>query len=488
MDKHKPNLIIFNMDEMRKDALSHMGNPAAITPTMDELCRTDAVSFRNAFCQNPVCTPSRCSFMSGWYPHTAGHRTMVNMMKEDEPVLLKELKENGYFVMWGGKNDLVPADADMSLYCDVKISTKDRTDLKPGPHADMSWRTEAGTDLYYSMFEGKREQGDYTFVHADWFYLQKAVEFIKNRPTDQPFCIYLPLDYPHPPYGVEEPYFSMIDRTQLKKRIPTPDWTDKPSMLKGIYENQNLQGLTETQWDELRAVYLGMCTRVDAQLGLLIDALKEQNLYDDTAIFIFSDHGDFTGDYGLVEKTQNTFEDCLTNVPLIIKPPKGVEVQSRISDALVELVDFYATVEELCHLPKTHTHFGKSLLPLLKEEIAHRDYVCCEGGRRYGEEEAMERSLKSARDPKSLYNPRARLQIAEAPYHTKAVMLRNKNYKYVYRHYEKDELYDLHADPMELHNRIDDPSLGEIVSDMKQQLLSFMIETCDAVPLKPDRR
>ena len=70
-------------------------------------------------------------------------------------------------------------------------------------------------------------------------------------------------------------------------------------------------------------------------------------MYDDTALFFFSDHGDFTGDYGLVEKTQNTFSDCLTRVPLIIKPPAGVPIRPGVRDALVELIDMPATVEAL---------------------------------------------------------------------------------------------------------------------------------------------
>lgn len=71
----RPNIIIFNPDQMRADALHHMGNPASITPNFDSLL-ADGVSFENAYCQNPVCSPSRCSFMSGWYPHVRGHRTM----------------------------------------------------------------------------------------------------------------------------------------------------------------------------------------------------------------------------------------------------------------------------------------------------------------------------------------------------------------------------------------------------------------------------
>ncbi|MFW6278903.1 MAG: sulfatase-like hydrolase/transferase, partial [Bacillota bacterium] len=104
----KPNIIIFNPDQFRSDALGHLGNEASHTPNLDKLVENDAVSFNNAFCQNPVCTPSRCSFMSGWYPHVRGHRTMYHMMKDDEPVLLRRLKEAGYYVWWGGKNDLIP--------------------------------------------------------------------------------------------------------------------------------------------------------------------------------------------------------------------------------------------------------------------------------------------------------------------------------------------------------------------------------------------
>ena len=90
-------------------------------------------------------------------------------------------------------------------------------------------------------------------------------------------------------------------------------------LLRGIAARQNLTSWDEARWDELRAVYYGMCARVDYQLSLVIDALRKKQMWDDTALFFFSDHGDFTGDYGLVEKTQNTFEDCLTNVPQTLR-------------------------------------------------------------------------------------------------------------------------------------------------------------------------
>ena len=76
----KPHILIFNPDQWRGDVMGHLGNPAAVTPNLDHLVETDGVSFRVAACQNTVCTPSRCSFMTGWYPHVRGHRTMHRML------------------------------------------------------------------------------------------------------------------------------------------------------------------------------------------------------------------------------------------------------------------------------------------------------------------------------------------------------------------------------------------------------------------------
>jgi len=345
--------------------------------------------------------------------------------------------------------------------------------------------------MYYSFYVGRLDKGEHDFYYdADWAHVLGAIEFLKNPPKDQPFCIYLPLGYPHPPYAVEDPWYSMIDRDKVPPHIPTPKgWAGKPSMLKGIYERQNLKTWTEDRWTELRATYYGMCARVDHQFGMLMEALREVGVYDDTAVFMFSDHGDFVGDYGLVEKNQNTFEDVLTRVPFIIKPPAWVSVKPRVSDALVELIDFPATVEALMDIKSAHTHFGRSLLPVLAGETdEHRDAVFCEGGRLHGEIHCMELESKASNNPEGLYWPRVNLQQSEGPEHTKAVMCRTRDFKYVRRLYETDELYDLHHDPMELRNRIGDSEYADVLPKLKERLLTFYLETCDVVPHKTDAR
>jgi len=494
----RPHILIFNPDQWRGDVLGHMGNPAAVTPNLDHVVETDGVSFRNAFCQNPVCTPSRCSFMSGWYTHVRGHRTMHHMMRQDEPVLLRTLRQNGYFVWWGGKNDLVPGQFGYDDTCDVKYVPQ--RPLYPNLHRLSEWRGKPGSDTYYSFYYGRLEKDDAEphYYDSDWAMVLGAIELIRHPPTDRPLCIYLPIGYPHPPYAVEDPYYSMIDRSKLPPRIPAPPgWIGKPSILRGIHERQGLQDWTEDRWTELRATYYGMCARVDHQFGLLMEALREARLYDDTAVFLFSDHGDFTGDYGLVEKTQNTFEDCLTRVPFVIKPPAWVPVEPRVSEALVELIDFPATVEALTSIEPQHTHFGRSLLPLLAGETdEHRDAVFCEGGRLHGETHCMElESTEGSEHPEEyLYWPRLSLQYGEGPEHTKAIMCRTRDFKYVRRLYEVDELYDLREDPEELSNRIDDAGTGrssalaDALASLKDRLLTHYLETSDVVPHDTDRR
>jgi len=501
-ESKRPNVVIFNTDQWRGDVLGHVGHPAALTPHLDQFVAKDAVSFRNAFSQATVCTPSRCSFMTGWYPHVRGHRTMHHMLRahHGDPNVLRLLRDNGYFVWWGGKNHFVPGQLGFEAECDVRFQATPedyerwKHEPRPGMHSWDDWRGKPGSDNYYGFYVGELDTGEDTiYCDKDWADLFGALDFIRSYDGEQPFCLYLALFYPHPPYGVEEPWYSAIDRSLVPPRAPTPDdWSGKPSMLKGISEELNMDGWSEDRWQELRATYCAMVARLDHQFGLLVQALREADLFDDTALFVFSDHGDFTGDYGLVEKAQNTFEDCLTNVPFIVKPPQHLSVKPRVCDALVELVDFPATVFELAGIEPEYSHFSRSLLPLISGETeAHRDAVFSEGGRLIGETHASEgRSLtRWHSDPKdNLYWPRLRLQATdEHPWHTKATMCRTATHKYVRRHYEQDELYDLEADPQELHNVVTDPAYAGILLELKERMLNWYMETCDVVPMDLDQ-
>lgn len=495
----KKNIFLFVADQMRSDSMSHLGNPAAITPNLDSLVQEgEGVSFENAYCQNPVCVPSRNSFLTGFYPHVNGHRTMHYLQREDEPNILKEMKNNGYEVIWIGRNDIVPADRPKTEYCDeyydgvVDANTRDEMLNEVNHSADMNEDSQKlydemlSGDTYYSFYMGKLPDGN-GYGKTDWNCVRKALEYLDRRQkdSDKPFFVYCTISFPHPPYACEDPWYSSIDRDKLPPRRPNiQELYDKASMLYGINEKQQLNGWTEERFDELRATYLAMVSRFDHQLGLIKDKLKETGVYEDTNLIVFSDHGDYTGDYTITEKVQNCFEDPITNVPLLIKPAQSVPLKSRISKAQVELLDLPATIADLAGFELSYTQFGKSLLSAVAGSEEHKDAVFCEGGRVHGEKQAME----LGHGPKSPYWPRLSTQYSEGPEHTKAVMCKMGRYKYVYRLYEQDELYDLETDPMELTNLAVQSEYQEIIQTMKNRVTQFYMETTDFVPNKRDKR
>lgn len=489
----RPNILWFVADQMRCDSLHHMGNRASMTPNLDAMAE-EGVSFEHAYCQNPVCVPSRCSFLSGLYPHTTGHRTMHFLQNPDEPNIMKTMKNNGYEVVWIGRNDVVSGDRSKAEYCDYYFdgisgeNQRDAVMLKMrGDRVDYETPPLMQPVEKYSFYQGKydAEQARRT---QDWGCVASLLQYLddrRERGTDKPFFIYCTLFFPHPPYGCEDPWFSAIDRHGLEKRR-TSVWEleGKPSMLYGISSKQGLKLWPEEKFDELRATYLAMVSRFDYQFGLVCGKLKERELYQDTSIFVFSDHGDYTGDYGIVEKVQNCFEDPICNVPLLIKPAKRFPVCPGKNPALAELVDLPATVAEMAGIPLGYAQFGKSLLPVLAGAREHKDAVFCEGGRIHGEPQAMEKG----HGPEFPYWPRLDTQCQEGPEHTKACMIRMGNIKYVMRLYEEDELYDLEKDPLELENRIHEEAYQETILEMKLRMLRFYMETGDWVPNRKDIR
>ena len=299
MSQKRPHIIIFNPDEMRADALHHLGkNQAAVTPNLDKFVQSDAVSFENAFCQNPVCVPSRCSFFTGLYPHTTGHRTMTYLLRPGETSMFKELKDAGYYVWMNNRNDLYAGQYSGWMESNADEIFYPEEGSRAPKAMNENQRGEEGGKYYYSHYEGQLnvdENGkNYT---SDDETIDAAIDKIKNwKDEKQPLCMFLGLFYPHPPYQVEEPYFSAIDRSKLPDRIRFEDCIDKSKMLKQYHEYQNLEGLNEDEWDEIRATYAGMCMKVDEQFGKLVQALKDVGIYDDRAIFV----------------------DCLTKVPFLV--------------------------------------------------------------------------------------------------------------------------------------------------------------------------
>lgn len=478
--KEKKNLLFFIADQLRGDSLGVFNNQEVKTPNYDSLA-AEGIAFENAYCQNPVCVPSRCSFNTGWYPHSKGHRTIHYLLDKNDPSMMKSLKKNGYHVYLMGKSHYFHREDEEELQatCDYEYIGRELTvyDVH-GEMKDLSMEQIRQNPFYYSFYNGQipKEKAD---NKQDDLVIERVDKIIRNRELKEPFCLYVSLNIPHPPYEVEEPWFSIINRDAVHLRTKKiEELKDKPSTLYSIRKNQNLYGLTDQDFKEIKATYYGMIAKLDHQLGVVLNALKQTSLYDNTHIFTFADHGDFTGDYGIVEKTQNTFEDCLVHVPLIIRPAKGTPFHNRVSSALVELNDIPSTVSELAGYEIEYTQFGKSLVHLFESEEVHHDFVLSEGGRIQGEKQAMEGYSSHT----SIYWPRMASQN-QLPDHTKAFMVRNHDYKYIYRLYEKDEFYDMKKDLFEETNRIDDPAYEKEIGQMKEWLLKKLVETTDVVAM-----
>ena len=483
---NRPNILIINPDQMRADALHHLGNEASFTPNLDDL-GFDGVSFKNAFCQNPVCVPSRCSFMTGLYPHTKGHRTMSYLLHEDEGNLFSDMKEAGYYTVSSTRGDLMAGQL-RKYHRDLIDKYLMFSHVKTPATVVKSGRGEKGSDTFFSFFDGiipEHKKGR-EIKNIDDLCIDSAVRQIKKRPKKKPFFMFVGLNFPHPPYQIEQKYYDLIDESKLHQRIPNIEDEDgKPLMEKGLMATLGISEWSEDRLKEIRRTYLAMCAKVDDQVGRLVSTLKDEGIYDDTAIIVLSDHGDYTTDYGIVEKCQNCFPDCLTNVPFIIKPPKNISVDKGINENLVELADLCATVYDLAGIRCERQSFSESLLPTLKDKnTPHKDYVFCEGGRLMGETHCSESNLFINEDAE--YSPRLLLQMKEDGTHTKAAMIRSKNYKYVMRLYEKDEFYVLSEG--ESINRVDDEKYKEIITEMKEELLLWYMKTCDIVPKTYDDR
>lgn len=471
----RPNVVLFVTDQARAKDTGYCGNEQIQTPHTDFIARQGA-GFRSCFVQNPVSTPSRVALASAWYCHVNGHRTMHHMLRRHEPNMLRYFKEDGYYVWWGGKNDMLNEQV-IPLSCDERVvGTGGQETVSKGP-----W--EPGDRLYHTFLWGEMPQNYGTAVRDDYV-VQQAREFIANPPRE-PFFMLVNQTLPHPPYAIPEPYFSMYDRARVPFPIrPPQDFAGKPKVLQMVHERMRMNEVSDDELREIVAIYWGMTTRADHNLGLVTAALYESGQWDNTIVVVTSDHGDFTGDYQLTEKMQNTFEDCLTNVPFAIRVP-GCAPLAGHSEALIELIDLLPTLADACDLKLRHTHFGKSLMPVLRGETdEHKPYVFSEGGALKDEIHTHE----TDRPHENIYWSRPALQITQPEVHGKAVMVRSHEWKYVRRLYDTDELYDLKRDPDEVCNLIDDPAYKNIVQEMTTVLADWFLETGDEVPWRWDLR
>eukprot|EP00927_Polykrikos_kofoidii_P013079 TRINITY_DN15693_c0_g1_i1.p1 TRINITY_DN15693_c0_g1~~TRINITY_DN15693_c0_g1_i1.p1 ORF type:complete len:615 (+),score=62.81 TRINITY_DN15693_c0_g1_i1:89-1846(+) len=488
------NFVFFFPDTIRAEALSSYGMPLKTTPNLDSFAST-GVRFAQAHVQHTQCSPSRVSMLTGRYMHVRGHRVQTDLVQPYEFNYLQILKQNGYHIEYHGKNDAISPDA-----FNLSVSNwAGGTGVCTGP-AVVQYPT-AG---YYSMLHGgcdvdkndAKANGDYRSVIT-------AVEWMKASPP-MPFLLFLPGMGAHPPYGSPREFNDKwsVESVKAHVKLRPPFLASKPkyhSFSSGIPHYRNLSDLNEDFFYKIQATYLGMVSYVDWIFGELLRGIKEAGLEDNTAIFVSSDHGDFAGDFRMVEKWPGGADDVLTRVPLIARVP-GASPLSKgfVAQAPVALMDVPHTICLLAGIDvkgdgsgKYGVNFGESLVSQLVHGVEGDmgRFVYSEGGFGFRNEVFPMGSDHVPNDPKGYYYPRALEEMSDdgngSP---KWVMRRNLTHKLVYRPKGESELYDLVDDPRELTNRWDVPAYAAIRSELLGGLLEWMVQTGDVSPVHKDPR
>lgn len=470
------NFIFFNPDELRAESIGCHGHPVAPTPNIDRFA-SEGVRFDQCHAQHPVCTPSRCSFMAGWYPHVRGHRTLWNPLRADEPNLLRTLREAGYEVVWGGKNDTLSPEALAASVDDFRLG--DRSALPPAraggrnPFAPDDPRH--GSFLHEPTVSRLEELGDYRTVDG-------AIAYLKAKPK-RPFVMWLSLSFPHPPYFAPPRWHEAVDPESIPPLRPA-DLPNKPDFHQLIRKSRRLDETSPALMKHINAVYLGMVGVVDEMFGRLLSTVEEVGLADETAIVFFSDHGDWAGDYGLVEKWPNALDDTMTRVPFIVRAPGGK--RGHLVREVVELLDLPATVLGLAGLAPAYPQFGRDLGEALRGAAGDPGRCAfAEGGYDPHEPLSFEGRVDSDpifKDPTHIYYPKGRLQQEHPTSVCRATMIRSASHKLIHRRLGISELYDLRSDPRELVNRYADPALAGVRAELERRLLDWFQQTSDVTP------
>jgi iduronate 2-sulfatase len=360
----KPNVLLIVSDDLNV-SLGCYGHSQVKSPRIDELAKS-GVRFDRAYCQFPLCNPSRASFLTGLRPDQTGvleNATQFRMNVPDAISLPQLFQKNGYFVARVGKlyHYGVPTqigtdglDDPPSWQKVINPRGRDKDDepkifsLVPGQFG--------GTPSWLAADGGDEEQ-------TDAIGAAEAIKLLEQN-KDKPFFLAVGFYRPHTPYVAPKKYFEMYPREEIRlvdqkegdrEDIPPP----------AVAQHSARHNMDEKLTREATQAYFASVTFMDQQVGKLLDALDRLKLRDDTIVVFFSDHGYHLGEHGGLWQKQSLFEQS-AQVPLIISVP-GSKSAGKESREIAELVDVYPTITELCGLTPPQGLPGRSLKPQLDD-------------------------------------------------------------------------------------------------------------------------
>jgi arylsulfatase A-like enzyme len=486
------NILFIMCDQLRWDYLSCYADGKLQTPNIDMLARS-GVRFTSAYCQAPICGPSRASFYSGRYMSSHGVMANEDATRIDEMMIGDYLRPLGYRSALVGKADNrkdpgmlraygVDPDSDYAraagsggfepyelhegLYPDPIVpedlaynrflSDKGYPGRNPWDEYANSGVAEDGSLLSGWHLRNSRHPARVAAEHSETaFTTDRAMAFLDEQDPDQPWCLHLSYIKPHWPVMAPPPYHNLFGPGDIPDAVRAEEERDDPHpVVRAFMEQEYSQSWSR---DEVRAcvipAYMGLIRQIDDELGRLFRHMKNNRQFDNTMIVFTSDHGDYLGDHWLGEK--DLFHEPSARVPMIVLDPDQEATGTRGSacSRMVEAIDLLPTLVEFAGGEICRERMeGHSLLPLLRSPESVTEW------RHYAVSELD-------------YSDRGPRQVLDQPaYDCRAVMIRATRWKYIHYNQFRPQLFDLQNDPLEL-NDLGSHEDYELVRNEMQQLL-----------------
>jgi arylsulfatase A-like enzyme len=491
------NILLITSDQQHWATLGAL-NPKIKTPNLDRLCR-EGIRFDRAYCNSPVCSPSRSTIITGMYPSWHGCWSIGVKLAEDVPTVSDVLQRHGYATTLIGKAHFQPLRSEpdqTSLECQPTLRDLDFWRGFTGPwygfehvevarnHGDEShagqhyavWMEEKGlTDWqkYFRTYDPatgqqneRSHQGTWELpeeMHYTVWTAERSIAAMERaHESGRPFFLWSSFHDPHPPYLVPEPWASMYDPDDMEIGWPLdPPLVDgeldamPPHFALTQQEKPDFSAWRETPYgnhgfsshrvepERMKryiALYYGMISFMDQQIGRMLDRLDELGIADNTLIVFSTDHGHFLGQHGLTNKGAFHYEDLL-RLPFIVRWPGRVPA-GRVSDSLQALIDLPETFLSAAGIPVPGIMQGVNQLPVWTGEAA------------------------SARD-----NVLVEFRHQPTKVHLRTYI--EERYKLtLYRDQAYGELFDLEAAPEERHNRWNDPAYAHVKTELMHRFLN----------------
>ena len=437
MESKQSNIVIFMVEHFSALADPNMVDFPLEMPNLKRLAEQSAV-FENAYCNSPVCSPSRLSFISGRYPCNIGVYDNGATMHSNIPTYGHIMTRGGYQTVLCGRMHIQGLDThrgfEKRLVADIGNPMPDGPPDLPKSFDPLLELTPEEKSEYKPKFN------DNPIFEYDEYVTERAVDYLKNIKDSndkRPFSLTVGYVAAHPsinPLPLLKPYYDKY----IKMDLPT--YTIKRDEYKHLPEHIKRISYTERIFSEKyqkyeMAMLFARLEYLDVQLGKVLDALKNSGLEDDTVVMFTSDHGDGMGRHGQWSKMY--FYEEVERIPFYVKGP-GIK-PGRISDR-ISLVDVLPTLAELSDCKANIPLDGKSIVPLMN------------GKHRSEEEQIIYSEYHGYRSVSDIY------------------MIIKGDYKYCHYLLEPGELYNLKDDPEEKNNLIDKPEFEAVCADLEAEL------------------